>query len=467
MKLSTRISLFLSAMTLLTGITSSWLIVGIIKDDANENAHKWAQLLTTVISEGLARDTINGNSVSARQTLDNIVNQNVQIRFAFVTDFDGHVFVHTFKDGFPEKILNSIARLSGHESSEDPHVDHTLDRGQIHVVYYPVINGMEAYLYLGFDDAFFKESIGNLIQKISVVIGLIVLAGIFASFSLSRHVARPLQALIGRVRRATPCLEQVGHPQEEDTGDEIETLISAFDAMDDARQQAEKDLVQFKNTLDMTLDCVFMFDPDTLRFIYVNTGAMQQVGYSDAELLQMTPVDIKPKMNEESFRALLKPLMEGKMSLCKFETLHRHKDGTDIPVEIAVQYIAPAGENPRYVAIVRDISERKKSEYQLQSALKLSESIITTSPIGIAIFNASGRCIATNESLADIMGAKREQLLEQNYNTVPTWKTSGMLEMAHEAIDRQRKVRREFDFVTTFGKRTVFDCIMVLLRVHP
>lgn len=47
-------------------------------------------------------------------------------------------------------------------------------------------------------------------------------------------------------------------------------------------------LQQFKTTLDQTLDSVFMFAPH-FRFIYVNEGTRQLLGYSEEQYLGMTP----------------------------------------------------------------------------------------------------------------------------------------------------------------------------------
>lgn len=126
------------------------------------------------------------------------------------------------------------------------------------------------------------------------------------------------------------------------------------------RSEAETKLLRFKSTLDQTLDCVFMFNADDLRFIYVNQGAIDQVGYSGLELLNMTPVDIKPHHDSESFSTLLAPLLDGELHAITFETLHRHRDGHDIPVEIFLQHISSGVGKPLFVAIVRDITERKK-----------------------------------------------------------------------------------------------------------
>jgi PAS domain S-box-containing protein len=143
------------------------------------------------------------------------------------------------------------------------------------------------------------------------------------------------------------------------------------------RKQAEQALNRFKATLDQTLDCVFMFDPETLRFFYVNQGAVDQVGYTREELLNMTPLDIKPRFDAPRFRAMLAPLIAGTESRLLFRTDHRTKAGTEVPVEIALQYVRPAGEPGRFVAIVRDITERVAVENQLRFANeRLEERIV-------------------------------------------------------------------------------------------
>ncbi|WP_455204841.1 sensor histidine kinase [Kaarinaea lacus] len=145
-------------------------------------------------------------------------------------------------------------------------------------------------------------------------------------------------------------------------------LIGFFAMIRDITEQKRQreELNQFKSTLDDTLDCVFMFRADTLKFFYVNRGAVEQVGYSSEELLSKTPVDIKPLFNEQQFRELLEPLLQHQRKSLTFETVHEHKDGSQIPVEIFLQYIDPQGETPRFVAVVRDLTERKQAEQELR-----------------------------------------------------------------------------------------------------
>ncbi len=131
---------------------------------------------------------------------------------------------------------------------------------------------------------------------------------------------------------------------------------------------AAETLEQFNRTLDQTVDCVFMFRPDDLKFFYVNRGAIQQIGYTRRQLMRMTPLDIKPEFTESEFREMIAGLIEGSRRSRKFETVHKHKKGTRVPVEILLQYVAPPSGTPRFVAIVRDITQRKETEAALQRA---------------------------------------------------------------------------------------------------
>ena len=132
-------------------------------------------------------------------------------------------------------------------------------------------------------------------------------------------------------------------------------------------QAAHHELSQFKSALDQTLDCVFMFDPDSLRFVYVNRGAVEHVGYSEAELLRLTPLDLKPEYDEARLRnEVLNPLRNGLEASHRFETVHRKKNGQLVPVEITIQLVTMAEDRQRFIAIVRDITQRRKHEALVQ-----------------------------------------------------------------------------------------------------
>jgi diguanylate cyclase (GGDEF)-like protein/PAS domain S-box-containing protein len=162
----------------------------------------------------------------------------------------------------------------------------------------------------------------------------------------------------------------------------------------------KQELNRLKSTLDETLDCVFMFEPDTLKFFYFNEGAIKQVGYSSDELLQMTPYDIKPDYDEDQFRTLIQPLLDGQKDSTTFETIHRHKDGHDLPVEIFLQYIKPENEKPRFVAIVRDMSERIEAQERLRHLAHHDS--LTNLPNRLLFMDRLGHALARRQSGGEI-----------------------------------------------------------------
>ena len=139
---------------------------------------------------------------------------------------------------------------------------------------------------------------------------------------------------------------------------------------------AERNVKRLKATLDETLDCVFMFAADSLKFFYINDGGVKQIGYKISELKEMTPIDIKPCINEAQFNDIIMPLVNGSQRRTTFETIHQHKNGSQVPVEIFLQYFDLQNETPHFIAIVRDITERKLAEKILiQSNEELEEQV--------------------------------------------------------------------------------------------
>ncbi len=146
-------------------------------------------------------------------------------------------------------------------------------------------------------------------------------------------------------------------------------VLERTERLEQAKQDAQKALA----LVDATADGVFIFDQDTFQFTYVNQGAIEQVGYSRDELHSMTVLDVKQAFDWESFRDLISPMIDRTSERINFETFHRHKDGHDVPVEINLQYVAPTDSGGQFVAVVRDITERKASQALLLAAKEEAE----------------------------------------------------------------------------------------------
>ena len=164
------------------------------------------------------------------------------------------------------------------------------------------------------------------------------------------------------------------------------------------RKRAEEAMREALETLDATRDGAFIFDPRTLRFSYVNEGAVRQVGYSREELLRMTPLDIKPEFDEPQFRAMVASLVSGAESALSFRTVHRRKDGVDVPVEINLQCVGVGTAQPRLVAIIRDITERKWAEEALRSSDAFTRAVLNSLSAHVCVLDKEGVIVTTNDA---------------------------------------------------------------------
>ena len=152
------------------------------------------------------------------------------------------------------------------------------------------------------------------------------------------------------------------HPLKDSHGN-VETLL--FVLLDvTERKRAEDMLSRLGRILDASSNEIYVFDTDTLRFIQVNQGAQRNLGYTMEELKALTPLDLKPELSRDSFETLLAPLRIGEEEQVAFVTTHRRKDGSTYPVEVRL-HLSQSEHPPVFVAIIQDITERKRTEERL------------------------------------------------------------------------------------------------------
>jgi PAS domain S-box-containing protein len=131
------------------------------------------------------------------------------------------------------------------------------------------------------------------------------------------------------------------------------------------KKNSEKDITRFGRVLSSSSNEIYMFNSLTLKFIQVNSGACENLGYSMEELSKLTPLDLKPNINLETFEEMIKPLRQQKEVKVVFETVHKRKDESSYPVNVNLQLIHEESP-PLFVAIIEDITTRKKVERELK-----------------------------------------------------------------------------------------------------
>lgn len=135
-------------------------------------------------------------------------------------------------------------------------------------------------------------------------------------------------------------------------------------------ERDHESVTRLGHIIEESLNEIYVFAADTLRFTIVNRSAAANLGYHPSELRRMTPVDIKPLHDERSFARLIAPLLSGEMERLKFQTAHERKDGTRYDVEVTL-HLSDAVSPPEFVAVVDDVTERNRMLEAVQHAQKM------------------------------------------------------------------------------------------------
>lgn len=116
--------------------------------------------------------------------------------------------------------------------------------------------------------------------------------------------------------------------------------------------------------LDSTSDSILLIDLDG-NFVYVNETAFKSRGYTRQEFMRMNLRDIDPPEYARNVGQRIQELLAHGHAL--FESVHLHKDGHSIPVEVSARTIALDGRT-LILSVIHDITERRLAQEHFYNA---------------------------------------------------------------------------------------------------
>lgn len=126
--------------------------------------------------------------------------------------------------------------------------------------------------------------------------------------------------------------------------------------------------------LEKSVNEIYVFNPTSLKFLYINMRGITNLGYSYDRLENMTPLEISPEFTKVSFLKKIAPLISGKINSLQYKTTHKRKDNSTYPVKINLEHILSSN-NKIIVAYVQDITniekEIKEHRVRLEKDIKI------------------------------------------------------------------------------------------------
>jgi len=165
---------------------------------------------------------------------------------------------------------------------------------------------------------------------------------------------------------------------------------------------------------------IYVYDAETLKFIQVNPSACKNLGYSMAELKELTPLDLKTQYTRDAFEKLVAPLRNEERKHIRFETTHRRKDGTEYDVAVTLQLISSQNEQV-FAAVIEDMTERKQVHRDLQRSQELFSKAFHANPIPFSISGPEGAIFDVNDAWLKTLGYTRDEAIGNSALKLGVW----------------------------------------------
>jgi len=196
-------------------------------------------------------------------------------------------------------------------------------------------------------------------------------------------------------------------------------LATARDITESRRAGEELKITGF--TVDNITDAVFWAAAADGRFWNVNQAACKMLGYTREELLSLSVADVNTVLPREAWQSYWEKLK--RTGNLQYEVTLRTKEGRVIPVEIIANYFN-FNDLEYSCSIVRDFSERKKTEQEMWKYRLLFDRMLNGFAICEIICDAAGqpvdfRYLEVNPSFerntglknADVTGRRMREIL--------------------------------------------------------
>ncbi len=184
------------------------------------------------------------------------------------------------------------------------------------------------------------------------------------------------------------------------------------------RKQAEERLRLLESVVVNANDAVLitamtLVDELELRILYVNEAFTRMTGYSQEEVLGQSPRLLQGPKTDRLALAQIHAALQARQPV-EVELINYRKDGSEFWVEISITPVADdLGECIHFVAIQRDITDRKQTQEALWESQRFIQKIADTTPDLLYIYDLNEqRNIYVNRQIAEVLGYTAKSVRE-------------------------------------------------------
>ena len=183
------------------------------------------------------------------------------------------------------------------------------------------------------------------------------------------------------------------------------------------RNTLMKSEARYRQLVDLAQEGIWAIDTD-FTTVFVNPRMAQMLGYTESEMLGKKLFEFLDKDIVEKVRNTIEQFNHHKIK-GPIEYAFPRKDGTRIITNITMSTITDdQGQISGTLAVMVDITERKKAEKALKESEELSRAIVANAPIGIATSDTSYHFMSANEAFCKILGYPEDELRKLTFKEI-------------------------------------------------
>lgn len=206
----------------------------------------------------------------------------------------------------------------------------------------------------------------------------------------------------------------------------------------------------FHQAVDQVRDAMLIMSLDgSLR--YANQAAADLYGFDKSELLKL---NIRRLRDHNTADELPAQMAQAMTQGILFECIHQNKSGATFPVEVSSRQIIIEN-TPYLISLIRDISERVKTEQNLHFSQQLFDLFLEYSPIFVFVKDAQIRPVYLSRNYEQMLGRPLSEVMGKTMDELfPGEMAKKMIEDDKQILQegKPREIVEEFagkTFVTT------------------
>ncbi|CAM3892941.1 EAL domain-containing protein [Paracidovorax anthurii] len=162
---------------------------------------------------------------------------------------------------------------------------------------------------------------------------------------------------------------------------------------------------RFRALFDQAAVGVAQVDGATGRFVRANTRFCELLGHAPHEIERLTVRDVTVEDDMARSQVLIDRLVAGEIPEFRLEKRYRHKSGATVWADLAVsQMRGPGVPSGHHIAVVQDITARKRMEEAQQGSEARLRHILYRLPVGVCLVRPDGTLSFRNERFEQICG---------------------------------------------------------------